>query len=67
MQERVFYKIPCPLNILSQTTQAVVMQVLHLVRPGTFFTLIEQPSGSWGFKQPEMKDLCQLLGLCLGR
>ena len=34
---------------------------------GSFYCLIEQPSGSWGFKTPDMSELISEMGLLLVR
>lgn len=41
------------------------MLLMNEIRPG-LLTLIEQPSGSWAFKQPEFIRLIGAMGLILG-
>ena len=38
------------------------MKVVHRIR-GHLWLLVEQPSGSWAFRQPEFLELMGLLGL----
>lgn len=42
------------------------MRLIHKVRNGRLFTVVEQPSQSYGYKQPEVVGLIPIMGLCLG-
>lgn len=46
------------------TSFAVFLEILHGVREN-LYCFIEQPSGSWAFRQPEMVHIASLLGLTL--
>lgn len=45
--------------------EATFLTLIHKLRPRLFYVL-EQPSGSWGFKQPYMVSLIRQLQLWLG-
>jgi len=45
--------------------EAIFLTLIHILRPRLFYVL-EQPSGSWGFKQPYMVSLIRQLQLWLG-
>lgn len=50
------------INAFLAEAEATCIQILHYLRP-SLYLVIEQPSGSWAFKQPELQSLTDLMGL----
>lgn len=46
--------------------EACFLELLHNFKP-SLYIVIEQPSGSWGYKQPFMQDITSLLSMLRGR
>ena len=56
---------PCPYLPISFLLQIVFIRIMFEAY-GSVFIVVEQPSGSWGYKQPEFIHLSGMLKLTLG-